>query len=126
MVVLTSTHGDRRKRPPALSKRQLSSSRARLLEMMQELNFGRIENLRIRAGDPVFNPPPRRVYEIKFGGDNGPRPEAEIGDFALKRQVQDLLVQLDRIGDGLIEVLVVKHGLPFSMQVAEDSEVDAA
>ena len=98
----------------------------RLIEMMQRLNFGRIEDMRILAGEPMFDPPPRVVREVKFGGENGSRPELDIGDFALKRQVQDLLVQLDQIGDGLIEVLVVKHGLPFSMQVAEHSEVDAA
>ena len=107
-------------------KTTIPEPQRRLIEMMQRLNFGRIEDLRIRAGEPVFDPPPKVVREVKFGGDNGSRPETVISDFALKRQVQDLLEQLDQIGDGLIAVLVVKHGLPFSMQVAEDSEVDAA
>jgi len=108
------------------SKRDLTVNQARLVEMMQQKNFCRIENLHIRAGEPVFDPHPRVVREVKLGGENSSRPEAGIGDFTLKRQVQDLLVQLDRVGDGVIEVLVVKHGLPFSMQVVEHSEVNAA
>lgn len=91
--------------------------------MMQGINFGRIEDLCIRDGEPVFDPPPRVIREVKFGGDNSARRETGIDDFALKRQVQDLLVQFDRVGNGVIEVLVVKHGLPFSMQVAEHSAV---
>ena len=123
MVVLASVHGDRLKSHQSLSKRQLSPRQAHLLEMMQELNFGRIEGLRILDGEPVIDPPPRVVREVKFGGDNSARPETGIEDFALKRQVQDLLAQFDRVGNGVIEVLVVKHGLPFSMQVAEHSAV---
>jgi len=104
----------------------LGPDRRRLVHLMQQINFGRIEGLRIRDGDPVLDPLPRIVREVKFPGDNGPRPEAESGDFTLKRQVQDLLAELDRIGDGVVDVLVVKHGLPFSMQVAERSSADAA
>lgn len=99
----------------------LGPDRRWLIHLMQQINFGRIENLRIRNGDPMHDPLPRIVREVKFAGDNTPRSEAEIGDFTLKRQVQDLLIQLDQIGDGVIDVLVVKHGLPFSMQVAENA-----
>lgn len=99
----------------------LGPDRRRLIHLMQQISFGRIESLQIRDGDPVLDPLPRIVREVKFAGDNGPRLEADIGDFTLKRQVQDLLAQLDRIGNGVIDVLIVKHGLPFSMQVAESA-----
>ena len=126
MAVSVSNRGGGRSTSRVRSKRDLTPNQARLLEMMQQKNFCRIENLHIRAGEPLFDPHPRVIREVKLGGENGSRPEAGIGDFSLKRQVQDLLVQLDRVGDGVIEVLVVKHGLPFSMQVIEHSEVDAA
>lgn len=99
----------------------LGPDRRWLIHLMQQINFGRIENLRIRDGDPMHDPLPRIVREVKFAGDNSPRSEAEIGDFTLKRQVQDLLAQLDRIENGTVDVLIVKHGLPFSMQVAEST-----
>lgn len=84
---------------------------------MQELDFGRIEALAVRAGEPVLDPPPSIVREVKFGGQNGPRSERRLDDFTLKDKVVELFDELDRLGDGLIDVLTVKHGLPFNMHV---------
>jgi hypothetical protein len=61
------------------------------------------------------------VHEIKFGGDNGPRPERDAGDFTLKSQVVEMLQHFDRLGDGTIDSIEVKHGLPFRMIVADDA-----
>jgi hypothetical protein len=99
------------------SKASLSEPRRYLVELMQQLNFGRIENLTVRSGEPVLAPPPRVVHEHKFGGDNGPRPEHAAEDFLLKAQVVDLLRFLDRFGDGTIALVEVKHGLPFKLEV---------
>jgi len=111
--------GRGRKKSPHVWKQNLSACRARLLELMQKLNFGRIENLVVRDGQPVLSPPPRVIREIKFGGENGPRPEATIEDFALKAQVVGLLRYLDELQDGVIGVLEIKHGLPFRMAVED-------
>jgi hypothetical protein len=102
-----------------LSKAALSPARRRLVELLQQLNFGRVKGLSVLDGDPVFDPPPRVVREVKFGGENGPRPEAAASDFPLKSQVVELFQHFDEIGDGTIDVLEVKHGLPFRMVVAE-------
>ena len=45
----------------------LPPARRRLLTLMQELNFGWIENLSVQDGDPVFDPPPTVVRQVKFG-----------------------------------------------------------
>jgi len=97
---------------------RLSPGRKRLVRQMQEINFGRIERLGIKEGDPLFDPPPKIVREVKFGGDNGVRPEASTEDFVLKAQVVDLFRQFDGISTGQIDLIEVKHGLPFRMQVA--------
>jgi hypothetical protein len=47
---------------------------------MQRLNFGRIENLHVRGGEPVFDPAPRVSKKLKIGGENDPRPEAACED----------------------------------------------
>lgn len=88
---------------------------------MQRINFGRIKGLAVRRGEPVVDPPPRVLREVKFGGENGPRPEAGKQDFALKGQVRDLFAQMEAMGDGIIRCLEVKHGLPFKMTVEEVS-----
>ena len=97
----------------------LPPARARMVRLMQELNFGQVRDLVVRDGEPVFDPPPRVVREVKFGGDNGPRPEAAKTDFALKAQVRDLFAQLEALGDGVIPCLEIQRGLPFRMTIEE-------
>jgi len=96
-------------------KETLGSSEKCLVEIMQNLNFGRIIGLHIRGGRPSFNPPPRVVREIRFGGENGQRPELKLRDFTLKAQTAALLETLSQLGDGVMVTIEVKHGLPFGM-----------
>jgi hypothetical protein len=86
---------------------------------MQDINFGRIENLLIRNGQPTLDSRPRVVREIKLGGENGPRPELGAQDFLLKSQVLEMLAYFDELQNGTIDVLEIKHGLPFRVIVAE-------
>ena len=104
----------------ANTKSNLSPARRRLVELMQQVNFGQIEHLVIRAGDPVFEPAPRVVHEIKFGAaENGARPELGAGDFRLKGHLVELFRTLDALGDATVERLEIKHGLPFRLIHAE-------
>ena len=100
-------------------KASLSPARRRLLELLQQVNFGRLESLVIVDGEPVFDPPPRIVREIKFGGENGPRAELGASDFLLKSQVIELLAFFDELQNRTIDVLEIKHGLPFRVIVTE-------
>ena len=101
------------------NKRSLSAGRKRLLELMQQINFGRIDGISVRNGEPVFEPSPRVIHEIKFGGENGPRPEFGIEDFVLKAQVVELFDRLDDLGNGRVGSLEIKHGLPFRMSIEQ-------
>lgn len=100
-------------------KSTLSHERRRLVELMQTINFGRIEQLNVRLCQPVFSPSPIVVREHKFSAENGPRAERHSDNFLLKRQVIELFEQLDAIADGIIDEIEVKHGLPFRMVVRE-------
>jgi hypothetical protein len=102
-----------------LTKASLSEPRRRLLDLMQQLGFGRVEGLTVRNGEPVLEPSPRVIREHKFGGENGPRPERAAADFALKTQLVELFKAFDEFQDAAIAVLEVKHGLPFRMMVEE-------
>jgi len=90
-----------------------------LLELMQDANFGRIENLTVIDGEPVLDPRPVVVREHKFGGENGPRTERGVADFLLKQRLVELFTFLDELQNGVIDVLEFKHGLPFRMMVTE-------
>ena len=97
----------------------LPPERRRLLKRMQRINFGRIENLVIKDGQPVLSPSPRVVRSVKFGGRNGPRPEASLEDFVIKDEVVELFRYMDELRDGVIDVLEIQHGLPFRMAVED-------
>lgn len=101
------------------TKASLSLARSRLVEWMQRINFGRIEQLVIRDGEPVFDPPPQVLREFRPGGDNTSRPESRLDDFELKREVLELLDHLDLLGNATIQLIEVKHGLPFKALVEE-------
>lgn len=97
----------------------LSPAKKRLVALMQRLNFGCIEQLNVRNGEPVFDPPPQVFREFRPGGDNSSRPESRLKDFELKIEVIELLDQLDQIGNTTIQLIEVKHGLPFKALVEE-------
>lgn len=103
---------------PASLKSDLTPARRRLVEVMQRLNFGRLENVVVAEGDPVIDDSVAIVREVKFSGDNGPRPELARPDFALKAQLRELFDQFDALRDFTALSLTVKHGLPFHMEVA--------
>lgn len=101
------------------TKSSLTPPQRRLVDLMQRLNFGRIEDLHILNGEPLFDPPPRVFRDVRPGRVNGPRPEAGKADFDLKDEVVDLFVHLEAVGDGVIERIEVQHGLPFRMTFEE-------
>jgi hypothetical protein len=103
---------------PNLRKSGLSAARQRLVELFQRTNFGRIENLTLKNGEPEFDPPPRVVAEIKLAAENGPRPERATNDFALKAQHVELFATFDRLGNEVIDIIEIKNGLPFKMEFA--------
>lgn len=105
---------------PVTHKSSLTDSQARLVELMQWLNYGRIEFLHFRNGEPVFNPKPRVFRRFQFKGKNGPRPEAVQSDFELKNEVKALFAHMRARGDGVIENIDVHEGLPSGMTYEED------
>jgi hypothetical protein len=102
-----------------VQKRDLSHDGMQLLELMQRINFGRIEGLQVVNGEPVFSSikSARSIHKLK--GENGPRPELEIADFSLKQEVCELFRLIDRVGNGELDLIEIKHGLPFIVELNE-------
>ena len=106
------------------TKSSLSGSHRRLVELMQRLNFGRIEDLIVRDGEPVFDPAPKVIQKVKIGGENGPRPELSCEDFLLKKQTVQLLEAISDLGEGTVLIIDVKHGLPFAVEIELTASTD--
>jgi hypothetical protein len=102
------------------TKASLSAPRRRLLQTMQELNFGRIEGLTLQDGEPAFiHSQPQVIREIRIGEESVPPPELEKDDFLLKAPVVKLFEHLASLGDVTGAVILVKHGLSDRLLVPE-------
>ena len=108
------------------TKSSLSESHRCLVELMQRLNFGRIEDLTVRGGEPVFEPAARVIQKVKIGGENGPRTELTCADFLLKKQIIELLEAISGLGEGTVLTIDVKHGLPFVVEIEIAASTDEA
>jgi hypothetical protein len=91
---------------------QLSAPRQALVRLLQSVNFGYLEGLEVRGDEPVFNPAPAVFVEVKLDTGNIPRPEMDLTDFELGNEVIRLMEELDELGDGNIERIDVRYGIP--------------
>jgi len=105
------------KRGKPNSTKDLLTSERTLLDAMRVIEFGQIEFLRIRGGEPVLDPWPTVVRDLKFGVDRKEPRGASDTDFELKREVAELFEYMREVEDGEVRTLVVRHSLPFTMEV---------
>ena len=89
--------------------RSLSRAQQELVELMHDVNSGRIENLVVRVGRPVMSAP-NIVREIK--------PMKSEEDQAIEGPVLALLDILENLGDGVIDRIEIEDGLPTSVVLA--------
>jgi hypothetical protein len=95
----------------------LCESEQQLLDLIRDLNFGRIEHLQFRNGKPVVQPLPRIIAAVKMAGQVSP-PDSEVRTGScLKRSVIDLFALMRKVGEGEFLVVDVRHGLPFSVEI---------
>jgi len=102
-----------------MTSAQLSHQGQRLITWMRSIRFGRIENLQIRCGEPVLDPSPRIVREYKFGVVSEKDASNVPGNFTLKSEVVELFRVFTKLQDGRVDVLELRHGLPFRLVVTD-------
>jgi len=103
---------------------ELSAARQALVRLCQAINHGRIEDLEIRHSEPVFDPWPLTVRDVKLSGEEAPRPELSLHDFVVSDEIVRLMRLLNEIGCGTIRRIEVHAGLPRRMLV--ESQVGGA
>jgi hypothetical protein len=110
----------------------LSPARKRLVDVLRDLQFGRIEGLAIVGGEPQFDPPhsaPTIIRTIRLPVETeSPEPNAQ--NFPLKQPMLDLLQHFDRQQAGIVLRLECRHGLPclceFLASTANDARATSA
>lgn len=100
---------------PLLTHDLLPSERT-FLSAVQELGFGRLEELEVLNGQLVLDQTPAMVREVKFGSPviNGKTADAAL---ELRPQIAEFFAYVRSVETGKIRLLEVRHGLPFAMEV---------
>ena len=78
----------------------LSPARQALVRLCQVINHGCIENLEVRNSEPIFDPLPVTLKDVKLDVDEGPRPELSLPDFVVNDEVLRLMSLLDETKSG--------------------------
>ena len=59
-----------------------------------------------------------------MGADNSPRPESELEDYLLKKQVVELLEIIAQLGEGEIRSISCQFGLPVAVEIQRQATFD--
>ena len=102
-----------------IHKEDLTVPKRKLVELMQEIQFGRIEGLRLDRGEPILDPLPRVLRTIVLGKDGDRHAERLRGGGALKGQVVDLFRRFEAEPHAFIKELTIDNGLPIRMTVTD-------
>jgi len=93
--------------------RQLSSARQALVRLFQSINYGGIESLELRRGEPLLTDPGLNVLvDVRLDCEELTRDELGLADFGLCAEVCRLMSLFDRIGNGKILKIEVRAGIP--------------
>jgi len=92
-----------------------------LVRLCQAINHGSIEALEVRDCEPVFDPWPTTLRDVKLDADEVPRPELALTDFIVSDEVNRLTRLLDEMRCGTLRRIVVHAGLPRRILVESQS-----
>jgi len=95
-----------------LRTQDLSPGQRSLVELMHEHQFGRIENMPVRTGQPILDRDLKLVRVARLGGGSDTTRVTHTDEFELKRQVRHFFQELERLQDGTVIRLEFRHGLP--------------
>lgn len=90
----------------------LSQSRQAFVRLCQRINHGSVENLRVENAEPVFDPLPVILRDVKLDRPDEPRAEALLVDFVLAKELVCLLRHLDEMKCGTVRHVEVRAGIP--------------
>ena len=93
----------------------LSPAQRWLVDLMHLHQFGRIENMAVRGGEPILNNDVKVVRVARLGsGTDGAK--VTRTEFESKKQVRDLFEELAQLENGTVILLEFRHGLPFLLE----------
>jgi hypothetical protein len=104
---------------PTGSPVNISAERRLLLEFLRSIRNGRIEGLQIRAGEPLLDPAPTIVRDVRLGRPTEPSPDITIESLMALRPVAEMFDFFGKRRYCDVVLLEVKEGVPVRMEVRE-------
>jgi len=95
----------------------LLESEQKLIKLMEDMNFGRIERLQFRNWNRILHSPPRTAAPVKMTSKNRKTESKIRAGSCLQQPFADLLALMKRVGEGEFLTIDVRHGLPFSVEI---------
>jgi hypothetical protein len=102
---------------------ELSAPRQALIRRCQQLGFGTIRNLEVFDREPMFSPGVEVLFDVKLDSDKTSRPEQNLSDFVVCGEIRRLFKLLDTVGDGTIEHIEVRAGIPRRVLFSAESSL---
>jgi len=98
-----------------IQKVNLSQNWRHLLRLMESIDFGRLENLRLQDGEPLLDEDLAIVKSIRIDTAGEPlRPFIE-DEATLQAAADEAVRKVGRLAGGLIQQIDLRFGLPQSM-----------
>jgi hypothetical protein len=99
----------------------ISPAKRQLLNLFEDVQFGRLIGLIVRDGEPIFDPAPTVVRTLKFGAAGNPhRP---TGDPASRPAVTELFAHFTLISNGVVHKIQIADGLPLLAEIEEQAHL---
>jgi hypothetical protein len=80
--------------------------------LCQTINRGSLEGLEVRQAEPVLDPLPVIVRDVKLDKAEEPRRELGLNDFMLSNEIIRLLGLLEETQCGAIRLIEIREGIP--------------
>ena len=104
-----------------MTRASLNLDQRRLVEIIEAIDFGVIEQLSIRGGLPCFDPQPRIFQAIKLASETRQQRDRVSADLTLKAQFEDSFDHLIQLRNAVVNI-EVQHSLPFRIVLERQYE----
>lgn len=99
----------------------ITNAKPTITSIICGMRYGRIENFRVVQGAPMVDTETQICIEYKLSGVEQPLEVITEREFLNKPQVRAMLDKFRMVGDGIIECLDVRDGLPCKMTVRKNA-----
>jgi hypothetical protein len=105
-------------RQSSLSRDDLSTSDLKLIEVMNQIGFGRIGSFRVSNGRAVVDPKPRTYRSVNTSAETESPRSPWVGDYLEKRYAR-VITSMRELQEGEITRIDMQNGIPVHLEIGD-------